>query len=142
MVYVYCLPQTALWMLFHLIYFFWSTWFPFSFDKHKAKGNLRKLHFCLTLAGIVFPLYGIVITITENDFITPFVKNSTDQTSSLGLTTIGNPPRLCAPGSPSSFFFGVVIPIDVILAAGGTLIILIIYRLSKVSNAVGSAFVG
>ncbi len=126
MVYNYFLTQGALWWMFHSIFLFWGVWFPFSYNKHKANRNVKKLHFILIITGIILPCYGSIFTIAENELST--------QSQRLGFAIVGFSPKVCGPTSIISLFYGIIIPNEIILAVGGIVIILIIYKLYKVSS--------
>ncbi len=126
MVYNYFLTQGALWWMFHSIFLFWGVWFPFSYNKHKANRNVKKLHFILIITGIILPCYGSIYHIADNDLST--------HSPSLGLRLIGVSPSNGGATSIISLFYGIIIPNEIILAVGGIVIILIIYKLYKVSS--------
>jgi len=109
--------QLVLLWLFHVVTMFWGVYWPFQASVLPASKRVV-LHICASALALTLPIVPVCIIFylsTEKFTITRF------------------PPVLCAAGSLKYNFYAFMLPISIIIASGLTLLVLIFWKLAKVS---------
>ena len=127
----------AVWWLFHVIILFWKVMFPFHANSQTEK--MKYIHTACLVIGLVIPL-GPVIT-AMSKFAVDTRNEADNETSSLQLFLDGGlgylnpryPPLLCVASNRDVGFYSLILPLDVIQIIGTTCIIMLIWRIRRVS---------
>jgi len=133
MIFHYGLHQLSLWWIFHLLIIFWGVYFPFHYNRYKLNGRLKKVMIILTLAGIFLPLLSVSAVVIEKAVSVRGQQNTSLRSQGLGYSDFTFPPTFCTPNSLQSAFYFLLLPLILIFAVAGPLILLIIYKFCKVS---------
>ena len=115
--------------MFHLGILLWSVWFPFNYQHYKTNGRMKYIRIIIYLIGIFLPVLSIIATIADFD---RSIRGSQNLSEGLGFTPFNFPPIFCTADSIDKAFYAMILPIDLILAVGGVLALLIIYGFYKV----------
>ena len=129
----YGIIQLSLWWIFHLLIIFWGIYFPFHYNRNKSNGRLKKVQIMLTLAGIFVPLLFVLAVVIEEAVSIRPQQNTSIISQDLGYSIFSYPPTFCTPSSFDSAFYFLLLPLILTFAAGGPLILLIIYQFINVS---------
>lgn len=140
MLFTYVLCQMAIWWLFHTSTLFWKVVFPFHSRSFEVSGRIKYIHITCIVMGIVLPFIPIITSMSK--FAADVQRRSDNTTSSthlfleggLGFGTIRVPAILCTGTDRDAVFYTQVLPIDLILAVGCTLLLIIIWSIHKVSK--------
>ena len=138
---MYVLFQLALWWLFHTTIFFWKVTFPFHARAFQISGRNKSIHLICAIVGVLLPLVPIIALMANNGLdVQNQNENSTSQrkvslflSGGLGFGSSRFPPILCTGTDPDTIFYSLVLAIDIILAFGCTLLIIIIWSIHRVS---------
>ena len=104
-------------------------------------GKVKYIHITCVIAGILLPLLPIITSMAkfamdirkQNEKSTSQIKNDLFLSGGLGFTTSRFPSILCAGRDQDVIFYTVVLPINIILASGCTILINIFWSVHKVS---------
>lgn len=134
MVFIYTLIQLTVWWLFHTASLFWKIQFPFharSFRRTKC------IHISCFVAGILVPLVPIIASVANSaaDFDSDSfaAANVSFLNHGLGYSLTRFPPILCTGSNSDVIFYSVVMPIELVLAVGCSLLIVMFWTIHKVS---------
>lgn len=133
---MYTLVQLAVWWLFHTTTLFWKIRFPFHARSFEASHKIKYIHIGCVIAGVVLPLVPILTSMA--DFAVDLESNPSRNVSSfisggLGYGQTRFPPILCTGSDRNAVYYSVVLPIDMILAVGCSLLVIIFWIVHKVS---------
>ena len=137
----YVISQLPLWWLFHTAIIFWKVVFPFHARSFLISSKKKVVHtICLTI-GILLPILPIIISITkfgvdlqdEYENSTASFRNNLFLSRGMGYISAISPPLLCTGSDLEVIFYTIVLPIEVILAVGCTMMIIILWTLHRVS---------
>ena len=133
MVFTYTLVQLATWLLFHTVALFWKIAFPFHARSFKASQKIKYIHIACAIAGFTLPLVPIIASVADSavDY-DPSTTNISFLDSGLGFAQTRFPPILCTGSDGDVVFYSVVLPIDIALAFGCSLLIYIFWMIHKV----------
>lgn len=133
MVQVYSTLSVALWWFMLTAALFWKIWFPFSAKMCETKRKVKYIHIGCALAGLLIPFTPVIALMAnfaqrvKSDPSTDFVSGG------LGFTSVRFPPLPCNGNSKIIVFYTNILPSNLILAAGITLILLIFWLVHRVS---------
>ena len=136
----YVLIQLTIWWLFHTAIIFWKVIFPFHSRSFEKSGKMKYVHVICALAGIVGPFASIVASMGK--FSVDVQKTSDESTSQAQLFLQGGmgygltrfPALLCTGTNKNVVFYSLVLPIDLALAVGCTLLLVIFWSVRKVTR--------
>ena len=114
----YGLFQLSVWWFCHEISLFWGIRFPFHARSFETAHRTKYVHITMVAVGLVLPALPVIVTFTTGD------------PSGFGLTRF--PPILCSAMQRNSTFYSLVLPINVIMAIGIPLLIIIFWIIHKV----------
>ena len=120
MVFYYCLFQLAVWWFCHVVSLFWKIRFPFHARSFETAHRLKYIHIVMVIVGLVLPTLPVIVAFTAG----------TPSTRGFGLTRF--PPILCTSLERDSTFYSLVLPINILLAVGVPLLIIIFWIIHKV----------
>jgi len=138
MLFPYTLFQMGYWWLLHTVLLFWKVIFPFHSRAYEKLGKMKKVHIASVIVGIILPLSPIVTSMAN--FAVDAQKRATNETSGvklflsggLGYTHARFPPILCAGSDSDAVFYSTVLPLDLALAIGCTMLLIIISHVHRV----------
>ena len=138
MVFTYTLSQLSWWWLFHTTALFWKIRFPFHARSFEMSHKVKYIHATSLILGLLLPLVPIITSIAKYgvDFKSNALarsRNVTFLTGGLGFRAHRSPPILCTGTDKDAVFYSLVLPINIILAIGCTLLIIIFWTVHKVS---------
>ena len=118
----YGLFQLAVWWFCHEVSLFWGICFPFHARSFQTAHRTKYVHITMVAVGLVLPALSVIVTFTTGD------------PSGFGLTRF--PPILCTGLQRDSTFYSLVLPINILLATGIPLLIIIFWIIHKVCTIV------
>ena len=136
MLFSYILYQLALWWIFHTTTLFWKILFPFHARSFEVTHKMKYLHItCIIQVGLLLPLIPIITSVVKFIIEEAESGNATSTTDSngLGYGMTRFPPILCTPTDRDAAFYSLILPLDVILAVGCTLLAIIVLSVHRVS---------
>ena len=139
--FTYVLCQLALWWLFHTVSLFWKVIFPFHARSFDVSGKVKYIHIICVIVGILLPLLPIITSMAkfamdirkQNENSTSQIKNDLFLSGGLGFRSSRFPAILCSGRDADVIFYSVVLPIDIILASGCTMLISLLLSVHRVS---------
>ena len=137
----YVLGQLALWWLFHIVSLFWKIKFPFHARSFEMSGKFKYIHIICVIVGIMLPLLPIISSMAkfavdirkQNNNSTSQIKNDLFLSGGLGFRSTRFPAILCSGTDADVIFYSVILPIDIILASGCTMLITVLWSVHRVS---------
>ena len=114
----YGLFQLAVWWFCHEISLFWGIRFPFHARSFETARHTKYVHISMVAVGLVLPALPVIVTFTTGD------------PSRFGLTSF--PPILCSALQRNFTLYSLVLPLNVIMAIGIPLLIIIFWIIHKV----------
>ena len=138
MLFSYTLLQMGFWWLLHIALLFWTVFFPFHFRSYERSGRMKHIHIASVIAGLMLPLSTIVTSMAK--FAATVQNSSSNVTSStelflsggLGYSNTKFPAILCASSDKDAVFYSTVLPLDLALAIGCTMLLTIFFHIHKV----------
>ena len=119
-VFYYGLFQVAVWWFCHEISIFWGVCFPFHAKSLEKAHRTKYIHIIMVIVGLVLPALPVIVTFTTGD------------PSGFGLTRF--PPILCTGLEKDATFYSLVLPINILMAIGIPLLIIIFRIIHKVRH--------
>lgn len=134
MVQVYSTLAAAVWWFMLVAAIFWKIWFPFNAKMHESKGHVKYIHIGCVVTGILVPFIPII------GFMSGFAvslrsdnpSNRTFISGGLGFVGVRFPPLPCNGYNDVILFYTEILPTNLILTFGITLIILTFWLVHKV----------
>ena len=120
MVFYYGLFQLAVWWFLHVVSLFWKIRFPFHARSFETAHRLKYIHITMVIVGLVLPTLPVIVAFTAGN----------PSTRGFGLTRF--PPILCTSLQRDSTFYSLVLPINLLIAIGVPLLIIIFWIIHKV----------
>ena len=114
----YGLFQLAVWWFCHEVSLFWGIRFPFHAKSFENAHRTKYVHITMVAVALVLPALPVIVTFTTGD------------PSGFGLTRF--PPLLCTGMQRDSTFYSLVLPINILMATGIPLLIIIFRIIHKV----------
>ena len=114
----YGLFQVAVWWFCHEISIFWGLRFPFHARSFEKAHRTKYIHITMVIVGLVLPALPVIVTFTTGD------------PSGFGLTRF--PPILCTGLQRNATFYSLVLPINILMAIGIPLLVIIFWIIHKV----------
>ena len=138
MLFSYTLFQMGFWWLLHTAMLFWKVVFPFHSRSYEVSGRMKHVHIAGITAGLILPLSTIVTSMAK--FAVKVQKNTSNETSStelflsggLGYTNARFPPLVCVGSDRDAVFYSTVLPLDLALAIGCTMLLIIFLQVHRV----------
>ena len=138
MLFSYTLFQLGFWWLLHTSLLFWKVVFPFHSRSYDVSGRMKHVHIAGVTVGLILPLSTIGTSMAK--FAVNVQKSTSNETSSmelflsggLGYTNARFPPILCSGSDRYAVFYSTVLPLDLALATGGTMLLIIFLQVHKV----------
>ena len=138
MLFSYILFQMGFWWLLHVVMLFWKIIFPFHSRSYEVSGKMKLVHIAGVTAGLILPLSTIVTSMAK--FAAKVHKSTGNGTSStelflsggLGYTNPRFPPILCTGSDGDAVFYSTVLPLDLALAMGCTMLLIIFLHVHRV----------
>ena len=136
MVQVYTTLAAAVWWLMLTVALFWKIWFPFNARHQQSKGQIKYIHLGCGLTGLLVPLIPVIAHVSAYaaEFNSKPSNNVSFVSGGLGFTSIRFPPVPCNGRSEEIIFYTNILPADIMLGIGITLITLIFWMVHKVST--------
>ena len=125
-VFYYGLFQLAVWWFCHEISLFWGIRFPFHAKSFETAHRTKYIHITMVIVGLVLPALPVIVTFTTGD------------PSGFGLTRF--PPILCTGMHRNATFYSLVLPINILMATGIPLLIIIFWIIHKVIHQMRMAY--
>ena len=116
----YGLLQLTVWWFCHVVSLFWEIQFPFHARSFKTAGHVKYIHIAMVIVGLVLPTLPVIVAFTAG----------TPSTRGFGMTRF--PPILCTSLESNSAFYSLVLPINILIAIGVPLVIVISWTIHKV----------
>ena len=137
--FTYILGQTALWWIFHISALFWKVVFPF--HARSMPGKIKYIHIMCVILGVLLPLIPIITSMIkfgvelQNQYENSSLQYRSDMffSGGLGFKPSRFPTILCTGSDPDAIFYSLLVPIDIILACGCTMLIIIFWSIHRVS---------
>ena len=111
------LLQAFLWWIFHVLAIFWKVHFPMHSRYYDKMHRTRYIHVTCVIVALTLPMVPLIPTSINGGFIMPRF-----------------PPVLCVGRDADSSFYSFVIPIVLLIGAGTNLLVLIFWRIRRVSH--------
>jgi len=118
MVLYYSLFQLSVWWFCHVVSLFWKI--PFHAKSFEATHCLKYIHIAMVIVGLVLPTLPVIVAFTAGN------------PSSSGFVLTSFPPILCTRLQRDPTFYSLVLPINILLAIGIPLLIIIFWIIHKV----------
>ena len=137
----YFIFQAAFWWLFHMSVLFWKVFFPFHAHRFGVSGKYKYIHVVCLIIGIFLPMSTVITSMSEFGVES---RNKADNITSaidlfvsggLGYANMRFPPVLCRPSDGEVAFYSLILPLAIIQAIGSTMLILLLWRIHRVSYA-------
>ena len=134
MVQVYASLSVAVWWFMLTAALFWKIWFPFNAKTLEAKHQVKYIHISCGVVGLLIPFISVIAPMAsfaqraKSDPFTDFVSGG------LGFMSVRFPPQPCNGNNKDIAFYTNILPTNLILAAGITLILLIFWLVHRVST--------
>jgi len=119
MVFYYGLFQLAMWWFLHVVSLFWKIRFPFHARSFETAHRLKYIHIAMVIVGLVLPTLPVIVAFTAEN----------PSTRGFGLTRF--PPILCTSLQRDSTFYSLVLPINLLIAIGVPLLIIMFWIIHK-----------
>ena len=136
MLFTYTLMQLATWWLFHTASLFWKIKFPFKSRAYQVSHKIKYIHIACIIAGILIPAVPIIASVVDSAVDYDSSTGRSFLSGGLGFSQTRYPPILCTGSDGDVVFYSLVMPIDIALAIGCTLLIYIFWIIHKVSSKV------
>ena len=119
---------------------FWKVLFPFHSRSVEMSGKVKYIHIACVIIGILLPFVPIINSMSK--FAMDVRERAENGTSShqlflsggLGFFSSRFPAILCTGSDQDAVFYSVVLPLDIILAVGCTLLLIIFWSVHRVSS--------
>ena len=133
MVQVYSTLAAAVWWFMLTVALFWKIWFPFNARLRESRHHIKYIHLGCGLTGLLVPLIpiiammsGFAAKLNSNPSNVSFVSGG------MGFAAIRYPPLPCNGNSKEIIFYTNILPANIMLAIGITLVTLIFWLVHKV----------
>ena len=119
-VFYYGIFQLAVWWFCHVVSLFWKIRFPFHARSFETAHRIKYIHITMVIVGLVLPTLPVIVTFTAGN----------PSSRGFGLTRF--PPILCTSLQRDPTFYSLVLPINILIAIGVPLVIIIFRTIHKV----------
>ena len=132
--------QMLIWWLLHTANLFLEVKFPYHARSFKISSRKKYIHITCVIFGILLPLVPIIIIMAntavdlqrQNENSTSQHGNNVFLSEGLGFGHNELPTLLCASTNTDATFYSLLIIIDVILACGCTMLIIVFWSVHKI----------
>ncbi len=114
-VFYYVLLQLALWWIFHVSILFWKIRFPFHARSFETARRFKYVHIVCVIVGLLVPWIPIIVVFANG-----------------GFSVVAFPPLPCTGREAGPTFYGLVLPVILLLQIGITLLIILFWTVHKV----------
>ena len=109
----------SLWWFMLTAALFWKIWFPINARMRETKRQIKYIHIACVLIGTLIPLIPVMLKFTGGK---------------PGFNLVRFPPLPCTGSDTTVSFYSGVFPTDILVGIGITFVILIFWRVHKVSS--------
>jgi len=135
----YVIFQMVVWWVIHTAILFWIVMFPFHSKRYLKSNKKQWIHAVCVVIGLLVPLVAIVTTLGKH--AADSVQQASNETSAGNLFVSGGmgyfnpryPPIACINSNQVVAFYSLILPMSLCIGIGATLMVLIIWRLHRVS---------
>ena len=129
-----------MWWIFHTTALFWKVVFPFHARTMSSK--IKCIHITCVILGVLLPFVPIISSMAKfaMDPSNTFGNSSNPRSRSdlfisggMGFKPTRFPTIVCTGSDPDVIFYSLLVPINVVLACGCTMIIIIFWSIHRVS---------
>ena len=103
-----------------MVSLFWKIRFPFHARSFETAHRIKYIHITMVIVGLVLPTLPVIVAFTAGN----------PSTRGFGLTRF--PPILCTSLQSDPTFYSLVLPINIVLAIGVPLLIVLFWIIHKV----------
>ena len=126
-----------MWWLFHTTALLWKIRYPFHARSYQTSHKIKYIHISCVMAGLLIPFLPIVTSMAKFavDLKTDAPlqqRNVTFLSGGLGYQQIRFPPVLCAGRDSGAVYYTSILPINLIVLAGLTELILLFWTVHRV----------
>lgn len=130
----YSTLAAAIWWLMLTISLFWKIWFPFNARLRESKHQIKYIHLGCILTGVFVPFIPIISLMSAFAVkVKSDPSNVTFVEGGMGFAFLRFPPLPCNGNNKAVVFYTNILPTNIMLAVGITLVILIFWLVHKVS---------
>ena len=131
---MYSTLSVAIWWFFLTATLFWKIWFPFHARRIETAHKLHYIHITCVIIGVLVPFIPIISLMSAFSVMldSQDPPKPTFWKGGLGFASARFPPLPCNGNDKNVLFYSDILPSDIILASGITLIILIFWLVHKV----------
>ena len=126
----------AIWWLMLTAAIFWKVWFPIHARSFELRHKVKYVHLVCGIVGFLLPFIPLIAIMSK--FSVDLKSQDPPKPSfwkgGLGFNQVRFPPVPCVTTDKNTLFYSVILPSDIILATGITLIILIFWLVHKVQD--------
>jgi len=116
-VFYYGIFQLAVWWFCHVVSLFWKIRFPFHARSFETAHRIKYIHITMVIVGLVLPTLPVIVAFTAGN----------PSTRGFRLTRF-----LCTSWQRDPTFYSLVLPINIVLAIGVPLLIILFWIIHKV----------
>ena len=116
-VFYYGIFQLAVWWFCHVVSLFWKIRFPFHARSFETAHRIKYIHITMVIVGLVLPTLPVIVAFTAGN----------PSTRGFRLTRF-----LCTSLQRDPTFYSLVLPINIVLAIGVPLLIILFWIIHKV----------
>lgn len=116
----YFIFQMSVWWFCHVVSLFWGIQFPFHAKSFKTAHRLKYIHIPMVIVGLVLPTLPGIVASTAGD---PTVR---------GFRIATFPPIRCGSLQKDIVIYSLVLPVNLIVVTGISLLIIIFWVIHKV----------
>ena len=113
-VYYYGLLQSTFWIVFHVAALFWGIQFPFHYRQFKENGYIKYIHIATVATAVLVPLVSGLAPLKD------------------GYVPARFPPVVCIARNTGYTFYGIELPVSILLAITTSLLIVTFWIILKV----------
>ena len=132
---VYNILSIALWWFMLATSLFWKIWFPINARLWEKRHYIKYIHIASIFIGVVTPLIPLIALMSSfaKHVNTDTTSNTTFLQGGLGFAPVRFPPLPCSGNSKVIIFYTNILPTDILMATGITFIVLIFWKVHRVS---------
>lgn len=128
----YLLLFLTLWWICHISIMFWKLRFPFHARDFEIENRMKFVHIACAVPCLVLSFLPIVV-ITLDDVVQR--AKGVDTVGTVGFSLVRFPPIICSAMNRNAIYYSLILPINLIVPVGVTLLILVVWLLYKVHAA-------
>ena len=114
MIITYGEAQVGFWVAFHAVELCWGVIFPYHFRRMKTERKIKYFHIIAILLALVFPILPAFINLHD------------------GYIMADTPTTVCFGRSNTVTFFGLILPLSILIAVATSALIITFWKILKV----------